>query len=61
MKIYKRIRFSRLSQRTVGNEIHPCGVGEIACGGEIALRAVKSPRRRWVDFISPNASAFDFT
>ena len=29
--------------------------GEIDCGGEIRLDA------GWVDFISPNAQAFDFT
>ena len=42
----------RLFLRTVGNEIHPFRVDEIACGGEIALRAVKSASTAggWISF-----------
>ena len=43
------------------NEIHPCGWVKYAFRRvKFALRQVKS-LRRWVDFISPKAQAFDFT
>ena len=58
-----------MPDRHVGNEIHPCGVGEIAFGGEIAPRAVKSASTAggWISFhrtrkrsISPEGEARRF-